>query len=390
MSYDPTYTGDILVLSLRELKNLRIMVIVASSVSVLFSFGTVVYRVRQRERYFRDHILIALFTTLFFRSIVQIIHPSITINHLLYFVPKWRCFTIGFFLFVFVRMTDYWIFIVVLHNALVVLSKKNITSNNIGLYPYRWWVFALSFILPFGLGGLTFVNRTNTYVNLQTRCFLPLRPVRWMFGFNWSIDYCLSLFILIIHTCMFLSIRKSIRRFKRDTNQHITALEQFDRSLEDQLQNNESSSPSGNTGSSATYQGVSSSSSVSMAAIEADISVNPSAGYTNPELLGDYYHHDPLYQHRRDILRQSKFLFAYPVVFSIMWLLPQLQMIAVLTRRNQCVGACKNFAFVAVFSDNCVTLFLLLCDFIWFVWSKTQHIIDKRRQRRHSINSERN
>ncbi|CAA22776.1 G-protein coupled receptor Git3 [Schizosaccharomyces pombe] len=420
---DATSTSSIIIVSRRELANLRIMVIIASAISIVFSLIAIFWR-WSRRRTIREQFHIALFSVLFIRSIVQMIHPCLALSDPFFWAPKHRCFTIGFFLLVLVRMTDYWIFINILHNALLVLFP-HVDTERRGLYRFRHTVFTLSFVIPLTIGGLAFTNKRNTFVNLQTRCYLPYTPVRFMFGLNWSFDYALSIAIIALQTCMFISIRRKIKRFKKYSHQQTNVFDTLNvidsyPTAPDQV----ALPPFPDTNSTLTYTPSNSQSIYSSQSqpspysrpllssvhpnlppgsqstpanlnqsgihFEQDFRDSPnrtngledhtsfklSSPLTSDEdgassvlaAYGNDMQDDPLLKQRKRILSQSKFLFAYPAIFIFMWILPQIQIIVILAQPLHCSGSCKRFAFVAVFADNFVAIFIALSDFIWICY----------------------
>ncbi|EPX73682.1 G-protein coupled receptor Git3 [Schizosaccharomyces octosporus yFS286] len=216
---ESTDTSAIILLTPTELVRLRYMVIAATSISIGFCLVIVFLRwfrrwFRQKAITFRDQLHITLFVVLCIRSIVQLLHPSISIHRPFFWDPATRCFTLGFFLLVLLRMSDYWILINVIHNALLVLNPTSIDVDHGGLYRFRHTVYGLSIVFPFTVGALAFTNYESTFVNFQTRCFIPFRPARYYWGLNWGFDYFLTTIIFTLHLCMFISIRRKVKQFQ--------------------------------------------------------------------------------------------------------------------------------------------------------------------------------
>ncbi|EPY51326.1 G-protein coupled receptor Git3 [Schizosaccharomyces cryophilus OY26] len=445
-----TGTSTIIVLTGIELKHLRLMVIGACSVSIAFCIFIVCLRFfRQKKKTFRDHIHITLFIVLLIRSIIQLLHPSLSIYSGYFWIPARRCFTLGFFLLVMLRMSDYWILINVLHNSLIVLHPRSVDADRGGLYRFRHTVYALSFIFPLTVGALAFTNTDNTFVNFQTRCFLPFRPVRFQWALNWTFDYVLTGIIFALHLGMFITIRKKIKQFQKISPDNPDSFPIYDLEVGPQnpsqislppLPQNYSSSSS--TSSSLHSPRNSFSSHTYSCAHEASSLPNPQSlsspsdshqqSYRFPSLynrpnpsksfipgnlenrrspdsnsqsqtelnernenrihneeesidsaMAIYdkdLHEDPLTKQRSRIMRQSKFLFAYPAVFFLMWFLPQVRYIITIANiHSECVGYCKGFAYLAVFCDNFVAIILTLCDLLFACYQGFYVVLKKKK-----------
>jgi hypothetical protein len=92
------------------------------------------------------------------------------------------------------NLPDYAVLVIAVHSALQIFRPARGTSD--GLYDYRYYIFAVGFVLPGVMAGLAFINSGPAYELLGAFCQLPIRPFWYRLALSWIPRYIISIIIV--------------------------------------------------------------------------------------------------------------------------------------------------------------------------------------------------
>lgn len=179
--------------------------------------------------------------------------------------------------------TDFVILLIAIHTVLSIFKHRT-SPDKSGLYPYRYYAYAGWVAYPTLMASLAFVNRGDAYIAQGALCFLPARPFWYRLALSWIPRYLILIFILFVYAAVYLYVCYKF--------------------------NDLSNRMSGDTGSYASEiligcPRASTSTTLEQAAISAP--TNPNASL--------------IIRHRR-IRKHLRYMFVYPVVYLVFWIIP--------------------------------------------------------------------
>lgn len=101
---------------------------------------------------------------------------------------------------------DFSVLMIAIHNALYIFNPPAAIGEG-GLYPYRYFAYALLVALPLLMAGLAFINRDGAYLSGGASCQLPVRPFWYRLALSWIPRYLIFLTILGIDTAIYIYIK---------------------------------------------------------------------------------------------------------------------------------------------------------------------------------------
>lgn len=167
-----------------------------------------------RRRVFRHHLIFFLIAYDFLKAVTLLFYPARVslVNHAYY--NGNFCNIVGFFTAMAIEGADIAIFSFAIHTALLIFAPnrkyKNGDKVEGGLYPYRWYVWVLSFVIPVVLAALAFVDSVG-YQPLVSWCYLPERPRWYRLVLSWVPRYVIVITILCLYAAIYIHV---IRQFK--------------------------------------------------------------------------------------------------------------------------------------------------------------------------------
>ena len=99
-----------------------------------------------------------------------------------------------------------------IHTALTIFASRKASSQT-GLYLYRWGAYACWAIFSILMAALAFVNPSSPYVFQGTFCYLPTRPIWYRLALSWIPRYLILSTILGIYLAVYLYTRSKFGDF---------------------------------------------------------------------------------------------------------------------------------------------------------------------------------
>jgi hypothetical protein len=206
-------------------------------------------------------------------------------------------------------ISDYAVLIIAVHSALQVFHSSTQTTSD-GLHTYRAFVYVGAFLVPCLTAGLAFVNSGAGYSSLGAFCTLPIRPFWYRLALAWIPRYLIALIImglaLAINAFVGFKFRKYTQMSQRGQTSQSTRLPRV--SYGKKPVSSEDKATATNCPS-----------------LVLDTHTEPITGecVENTQLLDDPFNFDEQVSHQRlRVRRQLRLMFIYPLVYTLMWLLP--------------------------------------------------------------------
>ncbi|KAL6710024.1 G protein-coupled receptor gpr1 [Coniothyrium glycines] len=129
------------------------------------------------------------------------------------------CQSSGFFIQYATETSDYAGLVIAVHSALQVFHPSTQAAFD-GLYPYRIYVYAGSFIFPVLMAGLAFVNPSFGYLTVGAFCTLPLRPFWYRLALMWVPRYVIASVIIGLAIAIYTYVGFEFRKYARQSSNH--------------------------------------------------------------------------------------------------------------------------------------------------------------------------
>ena len=108
--------------------------------------------------------------------------------------------------------SDSVILLMAIHTALTIFASRKANIQN-GLYLYRWGGYACWAVYSVLMAALAFINPSNPYVFQGTFCYLPARPIWYRLALSWIPRYLILCTILGIYLAVYLYTRSKFGAF---------------------------------------------------------------------------------------------------------------------------------------------------------------------------------
>ncbi|KAF2659202.1 hypothetical protein K491DRAFT_558533, partial [Lophiostoma macrostomum CBS 122681] len=107
---------------------------------------------------------------------------------------------------------DYAVLVMAVHSAIQVFRPSTSTRND-GLYPYRAFVFAGALLIPVLMSSLAFINPHYGYMSQGAWCSLPLRPFWYRLALAWIPRYMIAIIIIVLAVAIYAHVGFEFRAF---------------------------------------------------------------------------------------------------------------------------------------------------------------------------------
>lgn len=135
------------------------------------------------------------------------------------------CDVVGFFTSAFIEGADLAVLALAIHTALLIFRKFSGPEG--GLYRYRYYVYAVNFLLPIVMASLAFVdNGRHSYSPLITWCYLPVKPVWYRLVLSWIPRYIILISIISIYVSIYFYVKLEYSKVVKDFKQSQTYIHQ--------------------------------------------------------------------------------------------------------------------------------------------------------------------
>src|SRR5947207_3438919 len=161
-------------------------------------------------------LVMALIGSDMLRSTLELAYPIVTLTSGDVSPDSTYCQVGGFFTAYFFEASDFMVFIIAIHTAVYVFNPKlTQAADEGGLWRWRYYVFAVWFVIPGLLAGLAFINPI-AYVPLVTWCYLPALPLVWRYTLAWGPRYFILLTISALYFALYIYVRRVYQAIDRN------------------------------------------------------------------------------------------------------------------------------------------------------------------------------
>lgn len=234
----------------RDLRNLRILALTASSSSIVACAVSIFFLINidRRKRVFRHDLVFFLIICDLVKALVLMIYPLvILVQNEVYAQPGFYN-TLGWFTAYCVEGADLAIFFFAIHFALLIFTPswkwRHGGSGRMegGLYCVRAYIWPITALVPVLLASLAFVNfelldeemlksettvvldndnykfpyyaRLGGYKPYSAWCYLPPYPAWYKLVLSWGFRYFLIVFILVLYISIYVFVRRESNKIK--------------------------------------------------------------------------------------------------------------------------------------------------------------------------------
>lgn len=168
-----------------------------------------------RRLVFRHQLIAFLILFDLLKAVILLIFPSRVITHGTAYFDRNFCQAVGFFTATAIEGADIAILAFAIHTFLLIfkpsLTVKLPNSNRVegGLYLYRYYVYALSILIPLVLAALPYVG--TGYEAFVCWCYLPQQPVWYRLVLSWVPRWCIMVIIFLVYGLIYYYVLKEFR-----------------------------------------------------------------------------------------------------------------------------------------------------------------------------------
>lgn len=199
-----------------QLNVLRYISVSSSSVSLLSGiiYLYFVLAIHPSKRRFRHQLISFVIIYDFLKALSIIIFPILTLLQDSREITYQTIQFLGFFTAFSIEGSDFSNFTFAVNLFLIVFFPK----RSSGLYFIRYYIYALSIIIPAILASLAFINNVG-YSSFDVWCYLPKSPKWYQLVLSWGPRYALMLFIIIVYLAIYIHLKRQISLMTKQQKQ---------------------------------------------------------------------------------------------------------------------------------------------------------------------------
>lgn len=196
----------------------RILAVSSSCTSIVFCLLAIYFllAIDPRRFIFRHQLILFLILFDLLKACILLLYPSRVLTHYSAYYNDRFCQIVGFFTATAIEGADMAILAFAVHTFLLIFKPSfSIKVNNSdrmegGLYRYRWYVYAASFLIPLCLASLAFI-RSDGYDPFVCWCYLPQRPVWYRLVLSWVPRYVIVVIIFLVYGAIYFHVLKEFK-----------------------------------------------------------------------------------------------------------------------------------------------------------------------------------
>ncbi|KAJ6259340.1 hypothetical protein Dda_6240 [Drechslerella dactyloides] len=196
-----------------QLKIVRVIALVSSSITLIASAIVLHWFVRMR-RNFRRQLIMILILCDSWKSLWSFIFPAVALSNTTVASASDFCQASGFFFAFGIESADFCILFIAIHAATSIFFPQTGSLGKAGLYPYRYAVYATLVFLPLLMASLAFSNSQSAYVAQTTWCYLPVRPFWYRLALAWIPRYIIMLSITGLYLAIYIYVKVTFRAYR--------------------------------------------------------------------------------------------------------------------------------------------------------------------------------
>ncbi|ANB10994.1 Gpr1p [Sugiyamaella lignohabitans] len=208
---------------------LRWVSVSSSCLSIVFGLAALYFYTNMKTKVFRHHLILLLLLFDFGKAVVLLWYPARVLLVASAYDNINFCDVVGFFTSAFIEGADLAVLALAIHTALLIFKKYKGPEG--GLYRYRYWVYALTIIIPLIMAALVFVEGRKSYRPYITWCYLPVRPLWYRLVLSWIPRYIIIVTIVSIYVAIYIYVKLQYREVVRNFSQSQSYVDKYDAKL---------------------------------------------------------------------------------------------------------------------------------------------------------------
>ncbi|CUM51824.1 unnamed protein product [Debaryomyces fabryi] len=294
----------------------RLLAIISSTISIFAGIIGIYFflAIDYKKRVFRHQLIFFLILYDCIKALFLLLYPARVLARASVYYDLKFCKVVGFFTALSIEGSDIAILSFAIHIALLVFKPNQTVRRGMsyegGLFRYRYYVYAISILLPILLASLAFINSMG-YEPLTNWCYIPTRPLWYRLVLSWIPRYLIIISIFVIYGCVYRHVTKQYNNVgntmigtDESKNENMSIWKRFCKALGFVL-----------------FLNVLLSDSPKMDENQPNDAHIENNHNLTPENLND----DTLQQFRKrrlQVERQMKTIFIYPVSYIFLWVFP--------------------------------------------------------------------
>ena len=307
----------------------RLLAIISSTMSIFAGIIGIYFflAIDYKKRVFRHQLIFFLILYDCIKALFLLLYPARVVAKASVYYDLNFCKVVGFFTALSIEGSDIAILSFAIHIALLVFKPNQTVKRGMsyegGLFRYRYYVYAISILLPILLASLAFINGMG-YEPLTNWCYMPTRPLWYRLVLSWIPRYLIIISIFVIYGCVYhhvtrqySNVRNTMVGTEEADHQNTSIWKKFSKALGFVLFLNVILSDS--------LKGDSNNDAPKNEEEQVDNQARETPIDNNYNLIPENLNEDTLQQFRKrqtQVERQMKTIFIYPVSYVFLWIFP--------------------------------------------------------------------
>lgn len=183
----------------RQLFVLYVSSVIAGGLSLISTIIAMASFLRMRRSFRHDLILLLILSDLL-KTLWLVILPATELVQGTVASTSSLCQISGYFLSVGIEACDLAVLLMAVHTGLYIFRGRT------GLYPFRFFAYAIVAVVSLMLASLSFINKP-AFVNSGPYCYLPSQPDWTSRALSWIPRYVILVTIMLTYTCIYAYVR---------------------------------------------------------------------------------------------------------------------------------------------------------------------------------------
>ncbi|KAL5594121.1 hypothetical protein BROUX41_001167 [Berkeleyomyces rouxiae] len=199
--------------------SLHIVSLLCSTVSLAVT-SIALYFFLTSRRTFRHDLVVLLVISDFVKSSWLFIFPLISIASGPIASKSLLCQISGFCLSLGIEAFDIAVLLIATHAFLSILHPVAAGGPASGIYPYRFYAYAIFICFPTILASLAFLNKPLGYVNTGEYCYIASHPIWPSLLLSWAPRLWTFITIVVLYVFMYKHVREVMQNYEKTSYSH--------------------------------------------------------------------------------------------------------------------------------------------------------------------------
>ncbi|PHH51215.1 G protein-coupled receptor GPR1 [Ceratocystis fimbriata CBS 114723] len=211
--------GTLARISNGETLGLHIVSLVFSAISLSVS-ATALYLFLTSRRSFRHDLVLLLIISDFTKSLWLFLFPLISLISGPIASASLLCQISGFCLSFGLEAFDIAVLLIAAHAFLSILHPVATGGSSNGIYPYRFYAYAIFVCFPMISASLAFLNKPLGYVNTGEYCYIASHPIWPSLFLSWIPRLFTFVTIVVLYVFLYNHVRDVMQNYEKTSYSH--------------------------------------------------------------------------------------------------------------------------------------------------------------------------